>query len=84
MPLGVTKLLMDWSQHNQAAFDELAPPVYHDRHQRARTYLRHERTGDTLQLTPDSPEGARIAVMGEMRRAEAWLHRAILAKQPAE
>lgn len=51
MPLDVTKLLVDWSQGNQAALDELAPLVYRDLHQRARNYLRHERPDHTLQPT---------------------------------
>jgi RNA polymerase sigma factor (TIGR02999 family) len=47
----VTRLLVDWSRGNQAALDELLPLVYHDLHQRARNYLRHERPDHTLQPT---------------------------------
>jgi RNA polymerase sigma factor (TIGR02999 family) len=47
----VTKLLLDWSQGNQAALEQLTPLVYRDLHQRARNYLRHERPDHTLQPT---------------------------------
>ena len=47
----VTKLLVDWSQGDQAALEQLTPLVYHDLHQRARNYLRHERPDHTLQPT---------------------------------
>lgn len=49
--MDVTRLLVDWSQGNQAALDELAPLVYQDLHLRARNYLRHERPDHTLQPT---------------------------------
>ena len=51
MPLDVTKLLADWSRGDQAALDQLTPFVYHDLHERARNYLRHERPDHTLQPT---------------------------------
>jgi RNA polymerase sigma factor (TIGR02999 family) len=51
VPLDVTKLLVDWSQGNEAALDELTPLVYGDLHERARNYLRHERPDHTLQPT---------------------------------
>ena len=37
VPFDVTRLLVDWSKGNRAALDELAPLVYQDLHQRART-----------------------------------------------
>jgi RNA polymerase sigma factor (TIGR02999 family) len=49
--LDVTKLLVDWSRGNQGALDQLTPLVYHDLHERARNYLRHERPDHTLQPT---------------------------------
>jgi RNA polymerase sigma factor (TIGR02999 family) len=49
--LDVTKLLEDWSQGNEAALEQLTPLVYSDLHQRARSYLRHERPDHTLQPT---------------------------------
>ena len=51
MPLDVTKLLVDWSRGDRAALDQLAPLVYQDLHQRARSYLRRERPDHTLQPT---------------------------------
>jgi RNA polymerase sigma factor (TIGR02999 family) len=42
---------VEWSRGNQAALDELTPLVYNDLHQRARNYLRRERSGHTLQPT---------------------------------
>ena len=51
MPLDITKLLVEWSHGNQAALDQLTPLVYHDLHERARNYLRHERPDHTLQPT---------------------------------
>jgi len=51
VPLDVTKLLADWSRGDQAALDQLTPFVYHDLHERARNYLRHERPDHTLQPT---------------------------------
>ena len=47
----VTRLLVQWSQGNQSALDELTPLVYHELRQRARNYLRHERPDHTLQPT---------------------------------
>ena len=51
MSSDITKLLSEWSGGNQAALDELTPLVYRDLHQRARSYLRHERAEHTLQPT---------------------------------
>ncbi|MGC4051414.1 MAG: sigma-70 family RNA polymerase sigma factor [Paludibaculum sp.] len=47
----MTKLLTDWSRGDQRALDELMPLVYQDLHQRARSFLRHERPDHTLQPT---------------------------------
>lgn len=51
MPSDVTQLLSEWSRGNQAALGELTPLVYRELHQRARSYLRHERPDHTLQPT---------------------------------
>ena len=51
MSSNVTQLLVQWSQGNQAALDELTPLVYQELRQRARNYLRQERPDHTLQPT---------------------------------
>lgn len=47
----VTRLLLEWSNGDQAALDQLMPLVYDELRQVARQYLRHERPGHTLQPT---------------------------------
>ena len=47
----VTQLLIDWSQGDEQAEAELWPLVYEELRQRARSYLRHERTGHTLETS---------------------------------
>ena len=47
----ITQLLMDWSQGNRAALDELTPHVYREIHAIARKYLRRGRPNHTLQPT---------------------------------
>jgi RNA polymerase sigma-70 factor, ECF subfamily len=47
----ITGLLKDWSEGNQAAFDQLMPLVYDELHRQAARYLRKERAGHTLQTT---------------------------------
>src|SRR5215469_7134086 len=47
----VTRLLVSWSQGDQAALDELMPLVYGELRQLASAYLRHERPNHTLQST---------------------------------
>lgn len=51
MSAEVTQLLVQWSQGNQAALDALTPLVYNELRQRARSYLRRERSDHTLQPT---------------------------------
>ena len=50
-PEGVTRLLKKWSDGDQAALDELVPLVYSELRRLAGRYLRHERSGHTLQPT---------------------------------
>ena len=50
-PTDVTRLLLEWSEGNRAALDELVPLVYADLHWRAKLYMRGERLGHTLQPT---------------------------------
>jgi RNA polymerase sigma factor (TIGR02999 family) len=47
----VTLLLMEWSNGNRAALDELLPLVYAELRRRARYYMRAENPGHTLQPT---------------------------------
>src|SRR5689334_21863511 len=51
MSSDVTRLLVQWSQGSESAFDALTPLVYSELRQRARNYLRHERPDHTLQPT---------------------------------
>lgn len=50
-PHNITKLLVEWSDGNQSALDELYPLVYDELHRLARRYMSRERTGHTLQTT---------------------------------
>lgn len=47
----VTKLLRDWSDGEQQAFDELLPIIYNELHRLAHNYLNRERGDHTLQTT---------------------------------
>lgn len=47
----ITQLLIDWSEGNPAALDELTPRVYRELHALARTYLSRGRPHQTLQPT---------------------------------
>src|SRR5436190_9755448 len=47
----VTQLLIAWNEGNQAALEQLMPLVYDELRQLARSYLRRERPGHTLQAT---------------------------------
>jgi RNA polymerase sigma factor (TIGR02999 family) len=47
----VTSLLVRWGKGDANAFDELAPIVYDELRKLARTHLRRERPGHTLQST---------------------------------
>ena len=48
---GITKLLIDWSQGDQAALEKLMPLIYDELRRLASNYLRRERAGHTLQPT---------------------------------
>lgn len=50
-PMGVTQLLVDWSQGDQQALDKLMPLVYEELRRLARSYMRREKPGHTLQTT---------------------------------
>ena len=47
----VTRLLLAWSAGDQAALDRLMPLVYDELRRLARSYMRQERAGQTLQTT---------------------------------
>jgi RNA polymerase sigma factor (TIGR02999 family) len=48
---GITELLIDWGQGDQAALDKLMPLVYSELRRLASNYLRRERASHTLQPT---------------------------------
>ncbi len=50
-PGDVTRLLLDWSEGNRTAVDELMPLVYDELHRLASSYMRRERDEHTLQPT---------------------------------
>jgi RNA polymerase sigma factor (TIGR02999 family) len=50
-PANVTRLLKAWSQGDSAALDRLTPLVYEELRRLARSYMRRERQGQTLQAT---------------------------------
>ena len=50
-PKSVTELLLDWSNGSQEALDALMPLVYDELHRLARSYMRRENPGHTLQTT---------------------------------
>lgn len=50
-PHEVTRLLLDWSNGNQAALDKLMPLVDRELHRLAHHYMRQEKPGHTLQTT---------------------------------
>jgi RNA polymerase sigma-70 factor (ECF subfamily) len=47
----VTQLLVAWSDGDQAALDQLVPLVHEELRRLARSYMRGERSGHTLQTT---------------------------------
>jgi RNA polymerase sigma factor (TIGR02999 family) len=47
----VTELLLAWSAGDQGALDRLVPLVYAELHRLAKSYMRKEGTGQTLQTT---------------------------------
>jgi RNA polymerase sigma factor (TIGR02999 family) len=47
----ITRLLMEWSEGNEDALEQLTPLVYQELHKLAGSYLSRERAGHTLQPT---------------------------------
>src|SRR5215475_16059851 len=50
-PHEVTQLLLAWSEGDKAAMDKLMPLVYGELRRLAKSYMRRERAGHTLQTT---------------------------------
>ena len=50
-PPEITRLLQDWGQGDQAAFDQLLPLVYDELRRMAKRYMAREQPGHTLQTT---------------------------------
>src|SRR5215510_3627607 len=50
-PQDVTELLLDWSNGNQAALDQLMPLVYQELRRLAHRYMARERPEHTLQTS---------------------------------
>src|SRR6185369_3792895 len=48
-PPSITQLLVEWSEGDRAALDQLTPLVYDELRRLARSYLRRERSDHTLQ-----------------------------------
>ena len=70
----VTQLLVEWSQGNQAALEELTPHVYRELHALARSYLRRGRPNHTLQPTALINEAC-IRLLGKSEPIQ-WENRA--------
>lgn len=50
-PQSITQLLVDWSNGDQAALNQLMPLVYQELRRMARRYMRNERAGHTWRTT---------------------------------
>ena len=50
-PRQITQLLLDWSEGNQAALDQMVPLVYSELHRLAHRHMKRERVGHTLQTS---------------------------------
>jgi RNA polymerase sigma factor (TIGR02999 family) len=73
-PASITQLLVQWSQGDQAALDDLAPQVYRELHALAGAYLRRGRPNQTLQPTALINE-AWLRLIGQSKPIE-WENRA--------
>jgi RNA polymerase sigma factor (TIGR02999 family) len=72
-PEGITELLIDWGQGDQAALEKLMPLVYDELRRLANNYLRREAAGHTLQPTALVNE-AYLKLIGQ--RSPNWQNRA--------
>ena len=69
----ITALLIDWSNGDEIAFEQLMPMVYDELHRMARRYLRRQPSGHTFQTTELIHE-AYLKIAG--REAQSWQNRA--------
>ena len=69
----ITRLLKAWGRGDSAALDRLTPLVYEQLHRMARSYMRNERAGHTLQPTALVNEAFLRLVDTQGRE---WTHRA--------
>ena len=76
----VTALLQAWAQGDARAQDDLLPLVYQELRRQAATYLRHERTGHTLQPTALVHE-AYLRLVGQRVHWQNRLHFFAIAAQ---
>ncbi len=72
-PEGITQLLIDWGNGDQAALEKLMPLVYNELRRLATNYLRRERGSHTLQPTALVNE-AYLKLVGQ--RKTKWQNRA--------
>jgi len=72
-PEGITQLLIDWGNGDQAALEKLMPLVYGELRRLATNYLYRERAGHTLQPTALVNE-AYLKLVGQ--RNAKWQNRA--------
>jgi RNA polymerase sigma-70 factor (ECF subfamily) len=72
-PEGITQLLIDWGNGDQAALEKLMPLVYSELRRLATNYLYRERAGHTLQPTALVNE-AYLRLIGQ--RNAKWQNRA--------
>ncbi len=72
-PQGITQLLIDWGNGDQAALEKLMPLVYNELRRLATNYLHRERAGHTLQPTALVNE-AYLKLVGQ--RNAKWQNRA--------
>ena len=72
-PEGITQLLIDWGNGDQAALEKLMPLVYSELRRLATNYLHRERAGHTLQPTALVNE-AYLKLVGQ--RSAKWQNRA--------
>ena len=49
--LPITELLLEWSEGNHAALEQMTPLVYGELHRLAHRYMNRERAGHTLQTS---------------------------------
>ena len=71
--IGVTRLLVEWSEGSAGALERLFPIVYNDLRRHARRYLGRERAAHTLQPTALVHEAyLRLVGSADVRR---WDHR---------